>query len=103
MRNTLHFSLLVVFSLVVIGCVDQSGRQSLQNGYAALDSRQYDQAITEADNFLAKSPQGQGSADALYLKGRALEERATNSDDAQRAKQDLQAARTAYIAVIEQN
>jgi outer membrane protein assembly factor BamD (BamD/ComL family) len=87
----------------ILGCVDQNSRQSLQNGFTALDNKQYDQAITEADSFLAKSPQGVGSADALYLKGRALEERATSANDLQRARQDLQAARTAYINALQLN
>src|SRR6476469_6548980 len=101
MRNSTHVVLVLITSMLLIGCVDQNSRQSLQNGYTALDNKQYDQAISEADGFLTKSPQGVGSADALYLKGRALEERATNSGDAQRAKQDLQAARTAYINALQ--
>jgi tetratricopeptide (TPR) repeat protein len=102
MRNTTHVVLLLI-SLAIAGCVDQTSRQSLQAGYAALDSKQYDQAISEADAFLTKTPQGIGSADALYLKGRALEERATSSSDKARAKQDLQAARTAYIQALQLN
>jgi len=103
MRNSTHVVLLFISTLVIAGCVDQNSRQSLQNGYAALDAKQYDQAISDADSFLGKTPQGVGSADALYLKGRALEERATNSSDAARAKQDLQAARTAYIQALQSN
>ena len=68
-----------------------------------MDAHQYDQAISDADAFLTKTPQGIGSADALYLKGRALEERATSSSDAPRAKQDLEAARMAYINALQQN
>ncbi len=103
MRNSTHVVLLFISSLVIAGCVDQNSRQTLQNGYAALDAHQYDQAISEADAFLTKTPQGVGSADALYLKGRALEERATSSSDAPRAKQDLEAARMAYINALQQN
>ncbi|HTL30408.1 MAG TPA: SPOR domain-containing protein [Tepidisphaeraceae bacterium] len=102
MRNTLHASGLLVALFTMVGCVDQASRQTLQSGYAALDARQYDQAISSADQFLTKSPQGQGSADALYLKGRALEERATASSDPAKAKADLQSARTTYISALQQ-
>lgn len=93
---------LILGGVVVFGCVEnQPPRKALNEGYAALEQRQYDQAIDKADEFLRQSPAGPGSAEALYLRGRAYEQRtAPNPHEAQI---NLQNARTAYIQALEQN
>src|SRR5277367_5727161 len=52
------------------GCVDESAKDSLTTGYAALDSRNYDAVAANADAALARQPTGPAAAEALYLKGR---------------------------------
>jgi TolA-binding protein len=87
------------------GCAPKANspeqKTALQAGYGALESQQYDQAIARADAFLTATPQGPGSAEALYLKGRALEGK-TAANEAE-AKRNLQAARSAYLAALEQS
>jgi cell division protein FtsN len=70
-------------SFLITGCAtDQTAKDQLNGGYHALDQHQYDQAIEAADQYLHKTPDGPGSAEAQYLKGRVLEQRA---EDAERA------------------
>jgi len=58
------------------GCAtNPSGAQSLREGYAALNDRQYEQAIGAADQFLAATPEGAGAAEATFLRGRAIYQR----------------------------
>jgi tetratricopeptide (TPR) repeat protein len=76
------------------GCVDQSAKDSLSSAYTALDSRNYDAVAAYADAALARSPSGPAAAEALYLKGRAFEQRPKLTDaDTQR---DLTAALSCY-------
>jgi tetratricopeptide (TPR) repeat protein len=76
------------------GCVDQSAKDSLSSAYTALDSRNYDAVAADADAALARSPSGPAAAEALYLKGRAFEQRPKLTDaDTQR---DLAAALNCY-------
>lgn len=75
----------------------------LDAGYQALETQQYNEAITKADEFLATTPHGPGSAEALYLKGRALEGKNAAGVDATEAADNLQAARTAYIDALQLN
>lgn len=88
--------------LIPLGCVEnQPPREALNEGYAALEQQQYDQAIGKADEFLSQQPAGPGSAEALYLRGRGYEQRvARNAQDAQ---VNLQNARTSYIQALDQN
>jgi outer membrane protein assembly factor BamD (BamD/ComL family) len=63
------------------GCAtNPSAKAQLNGGYQALDQQQYDQAIQAADQYLQKTPDGPGSAEAQYLKGRVLEVRADQAD-----------------------
>lgn len=91
----------VLSAVAATGCVEnQPPREALNEGYAALEQQQYDQAIGKADEYLSQQPAGPGSAEALYLRGRAFEQRtAANEQDAQ---VNLQNARTAYIQALEQ-
>lgn len=81
------------------GCESNTkSTSSLTTGYQALDSRQYDAAIATADEQLARAPKGPGSAEALYLRGRALEQRpAATADEARRS---LQAAQSSYLEAL---
>jgi TolA-binding protein len=82
----------------------QQTRVILDAGFQALDAQQYNEAIAKADEVLAASPHGPGSAEALYLKGRGFEGRnAAGVTDQATASENLQQARTAYIAALELN
>jgi outer membrane protein assembly factor BamD (BamD/ComL family) len=76
----------------------------LDAGYAALENQQYNEALDKADEFLAKTPHGAGSPEALYLKGRALEgKNAVGVVSVDEARANLQEARAAYIEALEQS
>jgi TolA-binding protein len=81
----------------------QTPKVILDQGYQALESQQYNEAIEKADEFLAQTPAGAGSAEALYLKGRGFEGKNAAGVTADEAKQNLQSARVAYIQALEQN
>lgn len=84
-----------------VGCATDNSAQGLQQGYNALESNQYDQAISRANEYLTQHPVGPGSAEALYLRGRGYEQRvAANAKDAQA---NLQTARTAYIDALKRD
>ncbi len=86
--------------LFVAGCVDQATKENLTTGYTSFEARQYDASLSHAESALVKSngDSSPGSAEALYLKGRSIEERAkkTRAD----ATADLSAARTAYVNAL---
>ena len=85
----------LVFSMALLGCTPEQGdKDNLTAGYSALDARQYDDAITRADQQLGKSQEGEGSAEAFYLKGRAYEQRA--KPDVRGATSDLATAASYY-------
>lgn len=108
MRNTGwvmgHWPKILVISSLAIwiaGCAWQPAERekaTLQAGYGSLEARQYEQAIAQADAYLARVPHGRGSAEALYLKGRGYEGRVAHSQA--EAKANLEAARKAYIAAL---
>src|SRR5688500_18707642 len=82
------------------GCAAKpDATDQLEQGYADLESRHYDAAIAKADAFLAANTTGgAGSAEALYLRGRALEQKgAANPHE---ARQNLQSARSAYVDAL---
>jgi len=82
------------------GCAsDSDAKGQLDPGYADLESRNYDAAIEKADAFLAANASGgTGSAEALYLRGRALEQKvAANPHE---SRQNLQSARSAYVDAL---
>jgi outer membrane protein assembly factor BamD (BamD/ComL family) len=98
---------------LIVGCAPRKSRQAaltsppaqqaiLDAGFAALESKQYNEAIAKADEFLGGSPHGAGSPEALYLKGRALEgKNATGEASADEVKQNLEAARAAYMQALD--
>jgi TolA-binding protein len=77
-------------------------KTTLEAGYAALEAQKYNEAISKAEAFLTMTPQGAGSAEAFYLKGRSFEAKAAAARDANEAKENLQAARNAYIQALDQ-
>ena len=79
MRNSfligISISFLAFIVLFVSGCgPDQQAKRDLTVGYDALEAQQYDQALAAADAYLHQRPNGAGTAEALYLRGRALEQ-----------------------------
>jgi tetratricopeptide (TPR) repeat protein len=99
-RGDVIVPLLTVTLFLISGCAtDAPAKSQLNGGYQALDAHQYDQAIQAADQYLQKTPNGPGSAEAQYLKGRVLEERAEDADRAGNiavARDDLKAAGDCY-------
>jgi tetratricopeptide (TPR) repeat protein len=86
---------LVCSIILFAGCTPDLGdKENLTAGYSALDARQYDDAINHADQQLGKSHEGEVSAEALYLKGRAFEQRA--KPDVRGATSDLDTAASYY-------
>ncbi len=104
MRNLLSAGLSILFvisSCIAGGCSsDGEARENLASGYQALESKNYDSAMSAADQQLSKALGGPGSAEALYLRGRALEQRQAGSP--QQSKSDWQAARAAYQEALGQ-
>jgi TolA-binding protein len=104
MRNTRKERRLVTFApaglltlavLALWGCAnDAATKQNLNSGYTALEAKQYDEALSRADEHLRQHPTGAGSAEAFYLRGAALQQKSVSSDQA--AQVNLQAARDAY-------
>ena len=75
----------------------------LEDGYRALENQQYSEAIAKADEFLAGQQAGEGTPEALYLKGRGFEGKNLAGVTEDEARENLQAARTAYIQALEAN
>jgi tetratricopeptide (TPR) repeat protein len=106
MRNTrteaaaviLHIHALL-FTALAAGCAgDNAARENLTSGFASLQSQQYEDAIGRADAQLAKTPHGNGTPEALYLRGRAIEQRAKSNPHAVAA--DLASARQTYVDAL---
>jgi TolA-binding protein len=77
-----------------LGCANQKDTQNLQEGFQALDFKNYERAITAADDYLAKHPTGDGAAEAAYLRGRAFEQRVKVSEA--EATANLREAKASY-------
>ena len=99
MRNAMFAAGLGLWAMMLGGCVPDNGpaKAQLNAGYAALDRKDYEGAMTDAEAFLQHTPNGEGSAEAYYLEGRVHEQRAAESGtDTEAAKSNLAAARIAY-------
>jgi tetratricopeptide (TPR) repeat protein len=81
----------------------QDARVALDQGYVALEQKQFDEAIARADQVLASVNHGEGSAEALYLKGRSLEGKNAAGVTEADARANLQQAREAYVAALQRN
>jgi tetratricopeptide (TPR) repeat protein len=94
--NRLSLSLLLSCAALTGGCgPDKHAKEDLVAGFAALEAQQFDDAYARAEGYLGHVPNGPGTAEALYLKGRALEQKPA-ANPAQ-ARTNLQAARAAYV------
>jgi TolA-binding protein len=92
--------LIGVLALYGAGCANEAAtRKNLNVAYAAAANSQYDEAISRADDQLARTPAGAGSSEALYLRGRTLELRVKKTEDD--ARNDFTAARQAYIEALQ--
>ncbi len=89
---------MVLLGMIAVGCAPKEGGAGpgaeLTGGYRALESKQFDQAMATADAYLIRTPAGPGSAEALYLRGRALSERPAGSP--MESQSNLTGARQAY-------
>lgn len=81
----------------------QSPAMLLEQGYRALENQQYDDAIARADQVLAAVPHGEGTPEALYLKGRGFEGKNAAGVTEDEARANLQSARQAYIQALGEN
>ena len=96
----------VAMTLFTSGCAgDQVAQQNLDAGFTSIsNARQGDElsdALSRADAQIAKEPTGKNTARALYLRGRALEQRLKSSPA--QATADFGAARQAYTDALKQN
>ncbi len=118
-NNAVHcrmFALTVVSlmggALIVGGCAPKKAPKGdpapakpqavIDAGFSALESSQYNEALSKADEVLKNGTHGPASAEALYLKGRALEAKNASGElKADEIKQNLQLAREAYIQALD--
>ncbi|MGB7159728.1 MAG: SPOR domain-containing protein [Tepidisphaeraceae bacterium] len=94
----LFIATLLLVAIAAPGCSNKAAETELSAGFQSLEQKHYDRAIAQADAFLAKEPTGAGSAEALYLRGRAFEGKtAANPHE---AKANLQSARSSYVEAL---
>lgn len=72
----------------------------IEAGNAAFDQQRYDEALAQAQRSLAVETTGAAAAEALYLRGRALEQRPKASRAI--AESDLREAARAYADALKQ-
>lgn len=100
---------MLLTALLAVGCAANTqtteNRKTLQAGYQALESGDYDTAMAQSEQFLRDNPTaGRGTPEALYLQGRVLEHRAEAADNAghePEARANLQDARSTYEHALE--
>ncbi len=98
MRNAFAHLISGFLLFAAFGCQAPQHSAELDRSRAALDLRDYATAEAAAQTYIARDPAGPLVAEAYYLKGRALEDRAAaNSTE---ARDNLQSARNAYIAAL---
>ncbi|MBC7785827.1 MAG: SPOR domain-containing protein [Burkholderiales bacterium] len=83
---------------ICAGCTTEPISIDLERSRAALAMNEYADAQAAAETYLAGDPSGPRAAEANYLKGRALEDRTAATAD--EARDNLQGARTAYVAAL---
>ncbi len=99
--HLLRATTLLLLTALATGCATEGTndpKPTLQGGYSALDQKRYDQAISSADQALQQSNGGPGSAEALYLRGRAVYARPKADPSQQNA--DLREARDCYLRAL---
>jgi tetratricopeptide (TPR) repeat protein len=86
----------------LLGCgPDPGSKARLDAGYQALERRDYDSAMVRAEDHLRADPNGAGSAEAHYLRGRAYEQRTASSPA--EAASNLARARQSYLQALALN
>lgn len=91
--KTLKLGLLAACSLMLAACVNP-GTAQLDGAKQSFANGQYQQTISYADAYLAAHPSGTSRAEALYLRGRAIEELDVRSEA--EVDRNLAQARYAY-------
>ncbi len=90
----------MVLAWLAGGCVPTVDlSKQLDEGFGALQQKNYPAALSAADGVLSQKPPTTTAATAHYLKGRAIEERAKPDDATVSA--DLQLAREQYVRALE--
>lgn len=87
----------VLFSLE--GCIKHLPDGEISNASAALNGKNYLEAITQVDQYIATHPDGDRMAEAYYIRGRAMEDMPAPNKIG--ADANLQQARIAYIAALQ--
>lgn len=80
------------------GCAADPAPKMLTEGWQQLGANQPDRALTTAQNVLTEAPHSPRAAEALYLKGRALE--AVNAATPLDQRRNLDAAYQAYADAL---
>ncbi|MGE5609375.1 MAG: SPOR domain-containing protein [Bacillota bacterium] len=83
----------------VAGGCHSAANAELDKGYAALEQNQYNEAMAAADRYLQQNPTGNGTANAMYLRGRAIEQRVKRTDA--EASANLQDAKAHYLKALQ--
>ncbi|CAN5624977.1 hypothetical protein BH09PLA1_BH09PLA1_37290 [soil metagenome] len=104
--GSLRLSLLALILTSAAGCAaDQAAQENLDAGFVAIanprQDNQLSDALARADAQIAKEPSGKNAAKALYLRGRALEQRVKQSPA--QATADFGSARQAYTDALQQS
>ena len=99
-------SLVALIALAICGCAaDQAAQENLDAGFASISAApqndELSDALSRADVQIGKEPAGKNTAKALYLRGRALEQRVKQSPA--QATADFGAARQAYLDALQRN
>jgi tetratricopeptide (TPR) repeat protein len=94
---------LLAIMLGVAGCAESGPKDKLTTAYQQLDgpNPNYIQIASAADEYLKENPTGPAAADALYLRGRALE--AKSQRDPASPQRDSTDAYNCYTQALSQN
>lgn len=92
LRRLLGAALLCV--LTACAADNPQAKAQLNQMNADLEQKKYNEVVAQADAFVRNAPDASGAAEALYLRGRAFEDR-VNASEAE-AKANLQNARASY-------
>ena len=91
---------LLALSLAVAGCAqDQVTQKKLENSKSALEAKQFDSSIANADAVIARQTTGSDAAAAYYLKGRSIEQR--EKDNPSASASDLEMAKVNYNRALQ--
>ncbi len=92
--------LFLSLALGVAGCAsDQVTQKKLEDGKLALENKNFDSAIANADAVIAKQGTGADASAAYYLKGRSIEQR--EKANPSMAMDDLELAKVNYNRALQ--